>query len=195
MSRYGYARVSSRGQAANGNSLECQEEILKSSGAEKIYFEVYTGTKKRRPALDEMLSELKPEDEVIVSKLDRLSRSAKDGIDIIDILLEKGVSINILNMGKFDDSPTGKLMRTMLFAFAEFERDSIVQRTREGKAYARANNPDFREGGVWKIPENFSELKKEVDEGTETVSGMCRRLGVTRPTWYNWRKRFLKEEE
>lgn len=149
---YGYSRVSTKGQARDGNSLQAQEEQLRAAGASEILMESYTGTKMHRPVLDELLNKLQPYDEVYVTKLDRLARSAKDGIEIIDTILNKGASIRILNMGMFDASPTGKLMRTVLLAFAEFERDMIVMRTTEGKAIAK-QDPDFREGR----PKKFTE--------------------------------------
>ena len=142
---YGYARVSTKGQAKDGNSLEYQEEELKKAGATKIYQESFTGTKTSRPVLDKLLKQLIDGDTVIVTKLDRIARNAKGGLELIDIILDKGCSIRILNMGMFDNSPTGKLMRTVMLGFAEFERDMIVQRTQEGKAIAKLNK-DFREG-------------------------------------------------
>lgn len=142
---YGYARVSTKGQAKDGNSLELQEEELRNAGAIKVYKESFTGTKTDRPILNRLISDLKNGDSIIVTKLDRIARNAKGGLEIIDIILNKGCSIRILNMGMFDTSPTGKLMRTVMLAFAEFERDMIVQRTQEGKAVAKQNK-GFREG-------------------------------------------------
>lgn len=142
---YGYARVSTRGQAKDGNSLEAQENALKDAGAEKIYCDAFTGTKKHRPELDKLLAEIKAGDKLIVTKLDRIARSATQGIELIRELLDRGVTVHILNMGILDNTPTGKLIRTILLAFAEFERDMIVERTTEGKAIAKQKE-DFREG-------------------------------------------------
>ena len=136
---YGYARVSTKGQDRYGNSLEAQEKLLREAGAERILCESFTGTKKSRPQLDELMELVCAGDTVVMTKLDRMARSTRDGLDIIDEFLAKGVEINILNMGKFDDSPSGKLMRTIFLAFAEFERDMIVERTQSGKAIAKAN--------------------------------------------------------
>lgn len=142
---YGYARVSTRGQASQGNSLEAQETTLRENGAVKIYADTFTGTKAHRPKLDKLLAELQEGDRLIVTKLDRIARSAVQGIELIDSLLQKGVAVHILNMGLMDNSAQGKLIRTIMFAFAEFERDMIVERTQEGKAIAK-QNPDFTEG-------------------------------------------------
>ena len=142
---YGYARVSTKGQDKYGNGLEVQEKQLCENGAQTIYYESFTGTKKNRPELSKLMKVLKEGDVLVVTKLDRIARSTRDGLDIIEELLAKGVVINILNMGKFDNSPNGKLMRTIFFAFAEFERDMIVQRTSEGKELCKSD-PDWREG-------------------------------------------------
>ena len=96
---YGYARVSSAGQAIDGNSLEAQSELLKANGAQKIFSDVYTGTKLHRPELDKLMAEIQPGDTLIVAKLDRIARSAKNGLELIDQFIDKGVSVNILNMG------------------------------------------------------------------------------------------------
>ncbi|MCR5797271.1 MAG: recombinase family protein [Eubacterium sp.] len=142
---YGYARVSTRGQARDGNSLEAQIKQLKDNGAEKLYIDTYTGTKIDRPEFDKLRSELKTGDILIVTKLDRFARSASQGIELINSLIADGVKVNILNMGQIDDTATGKLIRNIMLCFAEFERDMIVQRTMEGKACARLK-PGYREG-------------------------------------------------
>ena len=142
---YGYCRVSTRGQAKDGNSLEAQEKALQAAGAENVYCDTFTGTKSHRPELDKLLSVIQEGDKLIVTKLDRIARSATQGIDLIQSLLDRGVTVHILNMGILDNTPTGKLIRTILLAFAEFERDMIVERTQEGKAIAK-QNPDFTEG-------------------------------------------------
>lgn len=129
-----YCRVSTLQQARGGNSLEHQEKALKEAGADVIYKEALTGTKSHRPELDKLLSEIQRGDTLIVTKLDRIARSTMQGIELIESLVEKGVIIHVLNIGIMDSTPTGKLIRNIFLAFAEFERDMIVERTREGKA-------------------------------------------------------------
>lgn len=181
---YGYARVSTSGQARDGNSLTSQEAALRAAGAEKIFVEQFTGTKKHRPKLDRLIGDLVDGDTLIVTKLDRIARSAKHGIDIIDNLADKGVCVNVLNMGRVDSSPTGKLMRTILLAFAEFERDMIVERTSEGKAIAKMSN-DFTEGRpTIRIPD-FEKFHEKQKRGELTVAECCTELGISRATWYN----------
>ena len=142
---YGYLRVSTKGQAKDGNSLESQEKAVTAAGADKIFSDAFTGTKSSRPELDKLLSAIKSGDKLIVTKLDRIARSTTQGTELIQDLLNRGITVHILNIGILDDTPTGKLIRTILLAFAEFERDMIVERTSEGKSIAR-QNPDFIEG-------------------------------------------------
>ena len=151
---YGYARVSTKGQAKDGNGLDVQKAALKAAGTEEIYEEAFTGTKKDRPVLNKLLNDLQQGDTLVVTKLDRIARSASQGAELVKGLLEKGVTVRILNMGILDDTPAGKLVTTVMFAFAEFERDMIVERTQEGKAVARMN-PNFREGR----PKKFSPVQ------------------------------------
>lgn len=142
---YGYARVSTKTQAKDGNSLEVQENALRAAGAAEVYADAFTGTKSRRPELDKLLRVMQPGDTLKVTKLDRIARSATQGIELIQSLLDKGIIVHVLNMGMMDNTPTGKLVRNVMLAFAEFERDMIVERTGEGKAIAR-QNPGFKEG-------------------------------------------------
>lgn len=164
---YGYARVSTRGQ-----DLEAQRQELTAKGCEVIFEDKFTGTKVDRPGLNELMERVGEGDTVIVTKLDRVARSTTGGIEIINRVIEKGASLEILNMGKFDDTPVGKLMRTMMLGFAEFERDMIVQRTQEGKAVARTR-PGYREGR----PE-----KQWEDEGSWQKTQ--EKWGISRATYY-----------
>ena len=142
---YGYARVSTKTQAKDGNSLEAQENALRAAGATEIYADAFTGTRAHRPELDKLLAVMQSNDTLKVTKLDRIARSATQGIELIQSLLDKGITVHVLNMGVMDNTPTGKLVRNVMLAFAEFERDMIVERTTEGKAIAK-QNPDFKEG-------------------------------------------------
>ena len=142
---YGYARVSTRLKATDGNSLESQERQLREAGASQIYQDAFTGTKSQRPGLDDLKRRLTSGDKVIVTKLDRLARSTEDGLALIKEWNGNQISVHVLNMGCIDNTPTGKLILTVMLAFAEFERDMIVERTREGRAIARLN-PEYRDG-------------------------------------------------
>ncbi len=137
---YGYARVSTVKQMKSGNSIEDQVKQLTEAGAQEIVTDSYTGTKMERPNFTALLARLQPGDKLIVTKLDRFARTAVEGGAIVKQLHENGITIHILNMGIADNTPMGKLMVTMLLAFAEFERDMIVERTQRGKEIARLNN-------------------------------------------------------
>ena len=180
---YGYARVSTKGQERDGNNLVSQEKALREHGAEIIYKDSFTGTKKNRPELDKLLSVLKEGDTVVVVKLDRIARSTTHGCELIKTLLENGIFVNVLNLGMMDNTPNGKLIRTIFFAFAEWERDMIVERTREGKEIARESE-DFREGRPVKEIPNFEIFLKKQKDGQMTVSDCCKALGISRSTWY-----------
>ncbi|MCR5011256.1 MAG: recombinase family protein [Lachnospiraceae bacterium] len=153
---YGYARVSTKGQAKDGNGLEAQEKALRSAGVTKIYMDAFTGTKSSRPELDKLLGTMQDGDTLVVTKLDRIARSATQGMELIQTLLDRGVTVHVLNMGLMDSTPTGKLIRNVMLAFAEFERDMIVERTCEGKAVAKQRK-DFREGR----PRKYSHVQME----------------------------------
>jgi DNA invertase Pin-like site-specific DNA recombinase len=142
---YGYARVSTKAQSQEGTGLESQIVLLREHGAETIFSDTFSGIKYDRPQLTQLLNQLASGDTLVVSKLDRIARSLKQGNDLVSELIERGVRVNILNIGVLDNSPSSKLIRSIFFAFAEFERDMIVERTQEGKLIAKAD-PDFREG-------------------------------------------------
>lgn len=156
---YGYARVSTRGQAKDGNSLEAQEKALIEAGASYVYKDSYTGTTKDRPELNKLLDVVEAGDKIVVTKLDRVARSAMQGMQLIDELLDKGITVHILNMGELNNTPTGKLIRTIFLAFAEFERDMIVDRTQEGKAIAKERAKQKGEKFVEGRPEKFSSMQ------------------------------------
>ncbi len=181
---YGYARVSTKGQERDGNSLEVQERLLKENGAVKVYCDSFTGTKKHRPELDKLISELKSGDTMVVTKLDRMARSTTQGIELINELLDRNIKVNVLNLGMMDNSPNGKLIRTIFLAFAEFERDMISDRTTEGKAEKRRNDPNFKEGRPRLIVEGFNEMCEKVNDGQMTVMEAIKRLGISRTSWY-----------
>ena len=181
--RYGYGRVSSKGQALNGNSLEDQEKKLLEAGCDEVILEAFTGTKMDRPKFSALLERLEPGDTLIVTKLDRFARTASAGVEVIKDLMGRGVSVHVLNMGLVEDTPTGRLILNILLAFAEFERDNIVERLADGREVAKENNPDYKEGRKSKAPDNFHWYLKAVDAGEITVAEACRQLNVHKTQW------------
>lgn len=159
---YGYARVSTRSQL-EGNSLEQQEQQLKDNGAAEIIKEQFTGTKVNRPLFKELLLRLNPGDTLMVCKLDRFARSTVEGITTVRKLIDQGIKVHILNIGLIENTPTGKLIFSVMSAFAEFERDMIIQRTQEGKAIAKTKE-GFKEGR----PRRYT--KKQLDNALSMLS-------------------------
>jgi len=140
MTVYGYARVSTKGQ-----DLEVQIEALEKENVEHIYQEKFTGTSTDRPQLQELIETLHVGDKLVVTKLDRLARNTKEGIDLVESLFAKGVKVHVLNVGLLEDTSMGRFFITTLLAVAEMERNMIIERTQEGKAIAK-QNPNYREG-------------------------------------------------
>lgn len=179
--KYGYARVSTHWQASDGNSLEAQIESLNAAGADKIYMDEYSGRTTKRPQLDELLSVISSGDELIVTKLDRMARSVIEGSELIKRLQEKKITVNVLNIGCMDNSPTGRLITNVMLSFAEFERDMIIERTQEGKNAAKRNNPDFKDGRPCKFSDEQMEQALELLEkhSYKEVSNMT---GISKST-------------
>lgn len=136
---FGYARVSTEIQ-----NLDRQMDALKKYGVDIIYNEKMTGTKKDRPELTKMLERMTANDTVVVESLSRLGRSTKDLIVLTELFEQKGVHLVSLKESIDTSTSTGKLLFTLMSAIAQFERDTIADRTREGLRSARARG---RKGG------------------------------------------------
>ena len=125
---YGYCRVSSKSQLDN-NSLEQQErEIIEKYYNAEIYKEQYTGTKKERPVFNEVVSKVSKGDILVVTKLDRLARTVKEGIEIIEDLFKKGVAVHVLNVGLLEDTTMGRFFMTTMLAVVEMEDRKNIKR-------------------------------------------------------------------
>ena len=162
---YGYARVSTI-QPGSGNSLEEQLSTLFSSGCDEVIEEKFSGKTNDRPQLKLLLDKLKEGDTFTVTKLDRFARSLIDGAKLVQELLDRGIKINILNIGVMDNTPASKLIRNIFLSFAEFERDMILERTREGKEIARTKD-GYKEGR----PKKFT--KEQIDLALSMLSVNC----------------------
>ena len=181
---YGYSRVSTMGQANNGNSLEAQSEELKRLGCEEIFLESYTGTKKDRPQLDKLMNKITCGDTLMVTKIDRLTRNLRDGLDIIQELVTKGVTVNILNFGIVNNSPSGKLMLQVFMAFAEFERNMIVERTQEGRRIAMTKEGYQNGRPQRKLKGDILENYYDLINHRKTEQEIMSELGIHRSTFY-----------
>lgn len=185
--KYGYARVSSYSQQKDGFSLESQESALRDRGCEIVLKETFTGTTVDRPVFSRLIRQLKEGDTLMVTKLDRFARTATDGAKLMKSLVDEGVVVEILNMGRADNTPMGKLMIQIMFAFAEFERDMIVERFAEGKAVARSNGKRTEGRLPLNVPD-FQKFLEKQKEGKITVAEAIKELDISRSSWYNLAK-------
>lgn len=176
---YGYARVSTKKQL-EGNGLEVQEKALLAEGAEKVIKEQYTGTTMQRPMLDALLEQLTDGDTLMAAKLDRIARTAAEGAEVIRKLQERGVAVNILNLGVLDSSTNGKLMTHVLLAFAEFERDMIIERTQAGREVARTH-AGYREGRR-PLPQARKDAAVSMIRNGHSYKEACAATGLSRST-------------
>jgi DNA invertase Pin-like site-specific DNA recombinase len=134
MSSYGYARVSTDGQ-----TLAAQDAQLHAAGCAKIYAEKASGAKTDRAELARLLKRLEPGDVLVVTRLDRLARSTRDLLNILDNISKAGASFRSLADTWADTTtPHGRLMLTVLGGLAEFERELIRARTSDGRERAKA---------------------------------------------------------
>lgn len=181
---YGYARVSTKGQATDGNSLEVQRKLLNENGAAVIFEDSFTGTKTDRPEFKRLLEKIKEGDTLIVTKLDRFARSMTQGSQLVTELINRGIKVNILNIGIMDNTPASKLIRNIFFSFAEFERDMIVERTQEGKAIAKTK-AGFTEGRPKKYTEkqiNHALSLLTINGGDKSYSEVVEITGISKST-------------
>lgn len=186
---YGYIRVSTVKQANEGNSLEGQEKRLMENGVLKdnIYKDAYTGTKADRPQFNKLLNELEDGDTLVITKLDRFARSMIEGSKIVNELIERGIKVNVLNIGLMDNTPASKLIRNIFFSFAEFERDMIVERTLEGKQIKMEKDIDATLGR----PKKFKKAQR--DNALRLLDGhsyneVAEMTGISRRTLIRYKK-------
>ena len=128
----GYARVSTDDQ-----SLDSQTDALTAAGAEKVFADRISGSKRARPELDKMLEQLRDGDVVTVTKYDRLARSLKDLLEIVETSRERGAGFRSLAEDIDTTTPAGRLVFHVFASIAQFERERISERTREGLESAR----------------------------------------------------------
>jgi DNA invertase Pin-like site-specific DNA recombinase len=139
MAVIGYARVSTQDQRLTG-----QLESLKAAGAKQVYREKVSGVRADRPQLAKLMGSLKPGDILLVTKLDRLGRSTRELLDLIERIGKAGASFRSLGDPLWDTSSAqGRLLSTLLAAIAEFKRELIRERTGDGRKRAMANGVKF----------------------------------------------------
>ena len=174
---FGYARVSTEAQ-----NLDRQLDALEKYGVDMIYNEKMSGTKKNRPELTKLLDRITEGDTVVVESLSRLGRSTKDLIELTEIFQSKGVNLVSLKESIDTNSPTGKLLFTLMSAIAQFERDVIADRTREGLKSARARG---RTGGRPRAdPEQVKKAVKLYKTEQYTIKEIEELTGIKKSTLY-----------
>ena len=179
--KIGYARVSTGLQ-----NLDLQEDSLEKFGCEKVFTDHMSGAKSNRPGLETAIEFVRSGDTLVVWRLDRLGRNMEDLITIVNRLNNRGVSFHSLqeNITMDKSSSTGQLMFHLFAAFAEFERNLILERSAAGRAAARARG---RFGGR---PEKLSKsdlelMKTLIDNGTP-IKTIAERWNVSRTTIYRY---------
>lgn len=179
--KYGYIRVSSKSQEQN-TSLKSQRDAVLTAGAEIVVEEVYSGgTVKDRPKFSELIQKLKAGDELIVVKLDRFARTVSEGTTLAKDLYDRGVTLNILNMGKIENSTIGTLLLNVMLAFSQYEKDMINERCREGRMIAR-QNPDYREGRPKKFSREQINLGLSLLDDGKTYKQVEAMTGISKST-------------
>jgi DNA invertase Pin-like site-specific DNA recombinase len=178
--KIGYARVSTDDQ-----NLRLQTDALNQAGCEKVFQDIMSGAKAKRPGLREALDYARSGDTIVVWRLDRLGRSLKDLIEIVNRLEEKGIGLQSLQESIDTNTSGGKLIFHIFGALAEFERNLISERTMAGLAAARARG---KKGGR---PKALGEKKRDLlyqlyDERQHSVKEMCDIMNISRSTFYNY---------
>jgi len=177
MTIFGYARVSTDGQ-----TLDSQVEALKAFGCEKIFREKISGAKADRPELTKLLATIDSGDKLVVTRLDRLARSTRDLLNIVEAITQRGAAFKSLGDEWADTTtPHGRLMLTVLGGLAEFERELIRARTGEGRARAVARGQHM--GRPPKLtPHQWREAEAELANGAATQADLARRFNVSEST-------------
>jgi DNA invertase Pin-like site-specific DNA recombinase len=173
----GYARVSK----GDGQNNALQAKSLRAAGCRRVFEEAASGGRWDRPELHRMLDQLREGDTVVVWKLDRLSRSLKDVLHIMERIAEAGAGFRSITENIDTNTPAGRMMMQMVGSFAEFERAMIRERTSAGLAAARAEG---RIGGRRKKldPAKRREIAESVLSGRKSGADMARLYSVSQPT-------------
>ena len=174
----GYARVSTDDQ-----DLRLQRAALREAGCRRVYEEKISGAQRERPQLARLLDQVREEDVVVVTRLDRLARSTRDLLDVAEQLKEAGAGLRSLGEPWADTtSPAGRMVLTVFAGIAEFERALIQQRTSSGRIAAMRRGVRF--GRPVKLePDQVNLARRLMDEGTP-VRAVAKMLTVHAATLY-----------
>ena len=186
----GYARISTADQV-----FDLQLDALKTAGVQQVHKDIASGAKTDRPGLDKLLSVVRPGDIVVVWKLDRLGRSLKHLITLIDEFHQRGINFRSLSEGIDTRTPAGKMVFQIFGAVAEFERSLIVERTNAGLSAARSRGRNGgRPKGLTKKAEQTSHIAASLyQERKLSTREICEQLNISSATLYRYlRARGLK---
>lgn len=178
----GYARVSTSEQ-----NLSTQIELLKENGCEKIFKDIASGVRENREGLNEMLSYLRKDDIIMVYKTDRIFRSLKNMIDLIEKFNEKGILFKSITEPAFDTtSANGKFIIQIFGAVAEFERNLISERTKTGLEGARKRKKLLGrpKGSSQASVEKYQYAKHLYDNKNIPIDKACKQAGISKATFY-----------
>lgn len=178
----GYARISTSDQ-----NISTQIEMLKNHGCEKIYTDIASGVREDRTGLNEMLSYLRKDDIIMVYKTDRIFRSLKNMIDLIEKFNEKGVLFKSITEPAFDTtSANGKFIIQIFGAVAEFERNLISERTKAGLEGARRRKKLLGrpKGASQASKEKYQYAKHLYDIKGIPIDKACKQAGISKATFY-----------
>ena len=175
--RIGYARTSTLEQKAG---LDAQHTELKAAGCKRLHSEQVSSVA-ARPKLEQALDDLREGDVLVVTKLDRLARSVRDLMTIVDAITAKGASLRILAMNLDTGTPTGRLMLGVLGSVAQFEREIMLERQREGIAKAKA---DGKYKGRKPTARALADDVKRLHAEGIGASEIAKRLGIGRASVY-----------
>lgn len=172
----GYARVSTEDQ-----HLGAQLTALEAAGAGRIFAEKISGSRAARPELERLIDQLRPGDVVVVTKYDRLSRSLQDLLGIVARIQAAGAGFRSLAEDIDTTTPAGRLVFHVFASIAQFERERIAERTREGLAAARRRG---RVGGRPPAlsPEQKSEVRRLRDDDRRSIAELARLFRVSQNT-------------
>lgn len=186
----GYIRVSSIGQ-----DLATQEQYMKDKGVIKVFGEKRSGSEmEERRALQECIEFVREGDTLHISKLDRLARNTKDALTVLEQLVEKNITIVLGDIGTVDNTPAGKLVFTMFSAFAEFERNRILERTNEGREKAKKKGVQFGQPKKTKLSPVVRHWIEEVEKGTISQPKASEMAGVSLATFKRHLKKYREGE-
>lgn len=174
---FGYSRVSTADQ-----SHASQELALRAAGVEQVFLDTYTGASASRPELDRLRQTIRQGDTVVVTRLDRLGRSAKDLLNLASEFEGKGVNLVVVEQNINTSTAEGKLFFTIISAMAEFERSLISARTKDGLAAARARG--MKGGRKPVMTAAKTQTASTMYRAGHYVSEIASVLGVSRPTVY-----------